>query len=274
MEMWTLRTLPAIVISVAMLAAVAPGAGAQSTHASLDWNATYRWVHVDNIGPDPSAVFERARAGWLQALRQGDSLLADGRPLFWSHRAKERSTYFTFYPFTRFGELDARRDAVRATQAAVGKDALARYDLGDAVLVPPHYSQIWRRSPDDDYVPAGGEAWTDRTAACGWMEFRTPAFEDAAVDSLWKELRVALAAEHYPLTCRVLQNVYGSSDIICMWLAPDSAALRAAPRIKDLVTRHLGADPARKFWKRLDSVFPVTSTLTVERRPELSNLGK
>ena len=208
-------------------------------------------------------------------MRQGDSLLADGRALFWSHREKAHSTYFTFYPFTRFGELDARRDVVRATQATVGKDAMARYDLGDAVLVPPHYTQIWRRSPDDDYVPAGSEAWTVLTAACGWMEFRTPSFESTAVDSLWKDLRTALAAEHYPLTCRVFQNVYGPSDIIvCMWLAPDSTALRAAPSMKDVVARHLGVVPARKFWKRLDAVFPVTSTLTVERRPELSNLAK
>lgn len=272
--MSTLRILPAIVMSIAMLADVPPDAGAQSTHASLDWSAPYRWVHVDNIGPDPLMVFERARAGWLRALRQGDSLLADGRPLFWSHRAKERSTYFTFYPFTRFGELDARRDAVRATQDNVGKDALARYDSADSMLVPPHYSQIWRRSPDDDYVPAGSESLTERTAACGWMEFRTPSFGDAAVDSLWKELRTALAPEHYPLTCRVFQNAYGSSDIICMWLAPDSTALRGAPRMKDVVTQHLGAVPARTFWKRLDAVFPVTSTLTVERRLELSNLGK
>jgi hypothetical protein len=175
-------------MGIALLAAEARDVSAQLTQASLDWNAPYRWVHFDNTGPDPSGVFEKARVEWLQALRQGDSLLADGRALFWSHRSKEHSTYFTFYPFTRFGELDARRDAVRATQAVVGKDALARYDLGDAVLVPPHYSQIWRRSPDNDYVPAGSEALTERTAACGWFEFRTPSFvEDAAVDSLWKK---------------------------------------------------------------------------------------
>jgi len=262
-------------MGIALLAAEATGVSAQSTHASLDWNALYRWVHFDNTGPDPSGVFEKARVEWLQALRQGDSLLADGRALFWSHRSKEHSTYFTFYPFTRFGELDARRDAVRATQAVVAKDAIARYDLGDAVLVPPHHSQIWRRSPDNDYVPAGSEALTERTSACGWFEFRTPSFvEDAAVDSLWKKLRTVLAAEHYPLACRAFQDVYGSSDIICMWLAPDSTVLRAAPPMKDVVTRHLGVAPAKEFWKRLGAVFPVTSTLTVERRLELSNLGR
>ena len=270
-----MRVVTAVLIGIAMCAGAAASAGAPSTHASLNWSAPYRWVHVDNIGADRLATFEAARAGWLQALQQGDSLLADGRPLFWGHRAKERSTYFTFYPFARFGDLDARRDAVRATQAVDGKDALARYDSADSVLVPPHYSEIWRRSPDDDYVPAGGETWTERTAACGWMEFRTPSFvEGAAIDSLWNVLRAALVAEHYPLVCRVLQNVYGPSAVVCMWMAPDSATFRAAPRLEDVVARHLGAAPATQFWKRLDAVFPITSTLTVERRPEMSNLGR
>jgi hypothetical protein len=59
-----------------------------------------------------------------------------------------------------------------------------------------------------------------------------------------------------------------------MWLAPDSTVLRAAPLMKDVVTRHLGVAPAKEFWKRLEAVFPVTSKLTAERRLELSNLGR
>jgi hypothetical protein len=250
-------------------------AATPSTHAALDWSAPNRWVHVDNIAKGRLEVFETARHGWLQALRQGDSLLADGRPLFWGHRAPEPGTYFTFYPFRRFGELDARRDAVRATQAVVGKEALARYDSADSVLVAPHYSQIWRRSADDDYVPAGSESCTELTAAGGWLETRVPSFEaGAVVDSLWKELRTALAAEHYPLVCRVFVDVYGSSSVFCLWMAPDSATLQAAPALKDVVRRHLGDAQAKQFWRRLDAVFPVTSTTTVERRADMSNLGK
>jgi hypothetical protein len=250
-------------------------AGTLSTHASLDWSAPLRWVHVDNVAPDRGPVFERARRGWLQALQQGDSLLADGRPLFWGHRAKERSTYFTFYPFARFADMDARGAAVRATQAAVGPDALARYDSGDSVLVAPHYTEIWRRSPDDDYVPEGGESWTELTACCGWLEVRDPSFTNGAeVDSLWTVLKSGLAAERFPLVCRVFQNVYGPRDVVCLWMAPDSTAFRAAPPLAEAMARHLGAAKAEEFWKHLDAVFPVTSSLTVERRPEMSNLGR
>jgi hypothetical protein len=250
-------------------------AGALSTHASLDWSGTFRWVHVDNVAPDRGPVFERARAGWLQALRQGDSLLADGRPLFWAHRAKDRSTYFTFYPFARFSDMDARGAAVRATQAAVGRDALERYDSGDSVLVAPHYSEIWRRSPDDDYVPEGNESLTELTACCGRLEVRDPSFTNGAeVDSLWKVLRTALAEERFPLVCRVFQNVYGPRDVFCLWMAPDSAALMAAPPLAVVMERHLGAAKAMEFMKRMDAVLPVTSSLAVERRQEMSNLGK
>jgi hypothetical protein len=228
-----------------------------STRASLDWTAPFRWVHVDNIAPDRLDVFENARHGWLQALRQGDSLLADGRPLFWGHRAAERSTYFTFYPFQRFGEMDARRDAVRATQAAIAKGALELYDSGDSVLVPPHYSQIWRRSPDDDYVPAGSESLTELTGFGGLLESREPAFDGGSeLDSLWTSLRTSLAAARYPIACRVYQNVYGSSTVFCLWIAPDEATLKQAPSIQELVRRQMGEERAMVLLKRLDVLFP------------------
>lgn len=260
---------------IGILAVTGAHAGALSTHASIDWSAPYRWVHVDNVAPDRGPVFESARAGWLQALRQGDSLLADGRPLFWGHRAKERSTYYTFYPFAHFSDLDARGAAARATQAAVGREALQRYDSGDSVLVAPHYTEIWRRSAEDDYVPEDGASWTERTACCGWLEVRAPSFTNGAeLDSLWKELKAGLAAERFPLVCRVFQNVYGPRDCFCLWMAPDESALQAAPPLADVMTRRLGAEKAREFWTRLDAVFPVTSSLPVARRPEMSNLGK
>lgn len=271
----SVRGMVGLCLWIGIFTATSAQAGPLTTHATLNWNAPFRWVHVDNVGPDHGPVFEGARAGWLGALHQGDSLLADGRPLFWGHRAKDRSTYFTFYPFARFGEMDTRSEAVRATQAAVGQEAVERYDSGDSVLVAPHYTQIWRRLPEDDFVPVGGESWTELTACCGWMETRAPSFSDGAeVDSLWKELRTGLAAERFPLVCRVYQNVYGPRDVICLWMAPDGEALHAAPRIADVMIRRLGAAKAEEFQKRFDAVFPVTSSVSVERRPEMSNLGK
>lgn len=277
MRSWSAVVFAGVVSCCTMggVAAIPASAHAVTTHATLDWNAPYRWVHVDNIAASRLAVFESARRRWLHELRQGDSLLADGRPLFWAHRSAAHSTLYTFYPFTRFGELDARRDAIRATEAAVAAGALADYDSADSVLVPPHYSQIWRRSADDDYVPEGGSNLTELTAGAGWLEVRAPAFfAGDAIDSAWTELRTILKFEHYPLVCRVYQNVYGSNDAMCLWLAPDAEMLRAAPSLTDVILRHFGALRAPGFWRRLNAVFPVTSTITLERRPELSNLGR
>lgn len=263
---------------IVALAVGAQNAAAQSSHASLNWSAPYRWVHVDNIAPERTQVFEAARHGWLQALHQGDSLLPDGRPLFWELRGADHSTFYTFYPFARFGELDTRRDATLATQKIAGKEALDRYDSADSVLIPPHYSQLWRRVPDFDYVPPGSDsltALTEKTATCGWVEFRSPDFYHGdESDSLWKEISSALTAEHYPLTCRSFQNVYGSSELIRMWLAPDTATLQVAAPVKDALARHLGAARAKEIFARFDKVLPISTSLTARRRADMSNLGR
>ncbi len=263
-----------LIVSATVLILAQPVA-AQSSHAVLDWAAPYRWVHVDHIAPERTAVFESARHGWLAALKQGDSLLADGRPLFWELRGTDHSTFYTFFPFARFGELDARREAVLSTQRIVGKESLDRYDTADSVLIPPHYSQIWRRSPDFDYVPAGRDSLTEKTAFGGWIEFQTPDFYHGdESDSLWKEIAGALAAEHYPLTCRSFWNMYGSGEVIRMWLAPDSATLASAPSVKDVVAHHFGADRMRNIFDRLDKVLPTTVSQVSRRRLDMSNLGR
>jgi hypothetical protein len=269
------RVALGVLLVVGALAVGAQKAASQSTHAALDWAAPYRWVHVDNIAAERTQVFEAARHGWLKSLRQGDSLLADGRPLFWEHRGDDHSTFYTFYPFTRFGELDARREAILKTQRVVGREALDRYDSADSVLIPPHYSQIWRRAAGFDYVPPGGDSLTEKTAACGWLEFRTPDFYHGdESDSLWKEISAALTAENYPLACRSFWNVYGTGDLIRIWLAPDSTTSRATRPVKDVVARHLGAARAQEIFNRLDEVLPTSTLLTARRRADMSNLGR
>jgi hypothetical protein len=248
---------------------------AQSIHASLNWSATYRWVHVDNIAAGRSDVFEAARRNWLQKLRVGGAALADGRPLFWEHRVKDKSTYYTFYPFDRYEELDVRREAILATQRVVGKGAVDLYDSADSVLVPPHYSQIWRRVPSLDYIPTGVDSLTERTSTCGWIEFQHPAFGAGnEIDSLWKEIVTALSAEHYPIECRSFQNVYGNSELTRMWLAPNDAVLRATQPMRTVIERHLGVARAREIFAKLDIILTTTSSEHVERRTDLSNLGK
>ena len=125
------------------------------THRDLDWSGSWRWVHIDNVDAAQASVFESARHGWLQVLERDGVRLGDGRPLFWSARGDSVDTYLTFYPFTRWVDLDTRGEMVQHTQEVVGEEAVKAYDAGDAALVPPHMSQIWRRRPAADVVWAG-----------------------------------------------------------------------------------------------------------------------
>jgi hypothetical protein len=65
-------------------------------------------------------------------LRRDDRLLGDGRPLFWHARSSRAGqTFFTFYPFGAWADLEARRQMVVRTEGIVGKDAVKAYDSGE-----------------------------------------------------------------------------------------------------------------------------------------------
>lgn len=248
---------------------------ALETHEALDWSAPFRWVHFDTVDSSKAQIFEASRLGWLKILRKGDRLLGDGRPLFWHARAGARQTYFTFYPLSTFAALDARRDMIRKTEAAVGRDAVNQYDAGDVALLAPHYTQIWRRSPADDFVSTKNKDATELSAAFGRIEIRQVEPRDGdRVDQLWKEIRAALSAADYPISCRVFQSSYGAGDTIFLWLASDRETLSAAPSLEAALARQLGKQEGSRLsqeWKRL--VFGG-KTLSIERRADLSNLGK
>ncbi len=110
--------LPAL--GLLYMAAVAVAQTPPQTHRDLDWSAPRRWVHVDIVLEDKVALFERARLEWLSALRVGDSLLGDGRALFWCAKGDGVQTYFTFYPFRAMAELDDRVRMRLATDESKG----------------------------------------------------------------------------------------------------------------------------------------------------------
>ena len=133
------------------------------THRDLDWQAPKRWVHVDTVDPKKALLFENARRAWLAVLHQDGQVLGDGRPLFWQARGGPVYTYFTFYPFRRWAEMDTRAEMIDQMEKVVGEEAVKTYDLGDAALVPPHYSQIWRRVPRSDITSSGSASLTEVT---------------------------------------------------------------------------------------------------------------
>ena len=141
------------------------------THRALDWTGPWRWVHVDNVDADRVPAFEDARLGWKKALRPDGVLLGDGRPLFWCARGDSVQTYFTFFPFRSWADLDTRSEMAKHN-AVVGETAVAAYDAGDASLVPPHCSQIWRRRDSADIAWPATSSLTELSAPVGRLERR------------------------------------------------------------------------------------------------------
>lgn len=259
-------------LACASLTAEAPPAPVAGT---LDWSAPHRWVHVDTVGRDGVALFEGARLRWLKALRAGAAPLPDGRPLFWSGDHEGLRTYLTFSPFGEIAELDARGRLVAETQARLGEQAVKDYDSGDAALVPPHYTQIWRRQPDDDFVsPVAGEL-TELTAAHARLQLLQLDLQAAErVDVNWKEVRELLARQRYPLTCRVLTSRYGLGQTMLLWLAADAESLRRATPLLELLRQAPGEPRGVALAREYSTLRAQQQQLDLVRRDELSNLPR
>jgi hypothetical protein len=265
----------AIIINLILLLAFSTAISqGQENYRSLDWSSSMRWVHVDSVRRDKAAIFEAARLRWLKTLRQDTFLLPDGRPLFWHARKGKVQTYFTFYPFARFADLDARRESVSKTQQTVGQAKVDDYDSGDVAIVSPHYSQIWQRSPSYDFVPSDKSDLSELTAMFGRLEILQKDQQTNRVEPLWKEISEALALQKYPLACRSFFTTYGTGQIVRVWLASSRAIYENAPTMRDAVARQLGKKRAITILGELDKVLEIQQTFEIERRPDLSNLGE
>jgi hypothetical protein len=276
-----LRSRESLVLALAVIwAALLPAhATAQSfrSHLDLDWHASRRWVHVDHVDPRLGHLFEGARKDWLTVLRRDGQLLGDGRPLFWYARGGDVQTYYTFYPFGRWADLDARNQMITRTDSLVGEEAVNAYDRGDSALVPPHCSQIWRRVAAADIAWSGCDSLTELNAAVGRMEFhqidwwRWEEFEKA-----WDKIKAALIAQKYPLACRVYANSFGDTqgEYILLWLAPDSTLYGGAPTLPGALAREWGDQESKEAVALLNQLFPLRASYEIERRLDLSNLGK
>lgn len=271
-------SLPAAALAFLVLAAVAAAQDVPSSHRDLNWQAPNLWVHVDNLDAGQAPVFESARLGWLQVLRQGraEEPLGDGRALFWQARTSPAGqTFFSFYPFAAWTDFEGRREMVTRTQALVGQPAVTAYDAGDVALVSPHYSQVWRRASDFDITSEATAGLTELTAAVGRIEIhdiditRWDEYEQR-----WRQLTGCLRAQGYPLACRSFRSSFGRGEYQVWWLAPDAATYRAAPSLASVLELQMGADAAAELLATLAAVFPLREAYEVERRSDLCNLGR
>ncbi len=231
---------------------------------------------MDNLDSAKAALFVNARRGWLEVLRRDDGLLGDGRPLFWHARSTPAGeTFFSFYPFRTWSDLDARGQMAKETVKEVGEDALKTYDSGDKALVSPHYSQVWSRVAEYDIAAPATEPLTELSAMAGRLEVhsvditRWDEFERS-----WKQVAEALISADYPLACRTYRSIYGKGEYMVWWLAPDSTAYGNAPSIPDALDRQLGPQKSAELRGVLAEIFPVEELYEIARRPDLSNLGR
>ena len=274
-----MRYLTSICLAILFAPLLTLGADAQTltSHQDLDWGSPYRWVHIDNIDAHKASLFEGCRKTWLTNLRQGDHLLGDGRPLFWYAKGYSVQTYFTLYPFRTWSDMDARGKMATETMKAVGDAKAKAYDVGDSALIPPHGSQIWRRNTDSDIAWAGTDSLTDLTANVGRLEVRDiDWWHEEEVSKLWDEFQATLKKAKYPLACRMYSNVYGGNQLehILLWLAHDSAQYQSAPSLQAALTGTLGKERTIEMLANFDRYFPVVKSYEIEKRVDLSNLGK
>ncbi|MGD1047319.1 MAG: hypothetical protein ABR899_01040 [Candidatus Krumholzibacteriaceae bacterium] len=263
-------------VYVALLAS-RPAAQTTQSHLGLDWQAPRRWVHIDNVDPQKAQLFENSRKTWLAALHRDGRVLGDGRPLFWYARAGTVQTYFTLYPFRLWADLDARSEMIDQTNKIVGEEAVKTYDLGDAALVPPHCSQIWRRLAASDITWSGVDSLTEFTAAVGRLEVhQIDWWHWDEFEHLWNDVKAALVAQKYPLVCRVFTNAFGNNqgEYILLWLAPDPARYQAASTLQKALAQQLGERKGAEDVATLEKLFPLRASYEIEKRLDLSNLGK
>jgi hypothetical protein len=257
-------------------AAISTAAVSQETApvpTRLDWSASQRWVHVDTVPAEKRSGFESARVEWLGVLNAHTPPLADGRALFWSADRGAVTTYFTFYPFGKWSDLTTRSAMVQATNAAVGEDALGRYDdRSDATLVPPHRSEIWVVRPDFAFDADPSRPLDETTAAIAYIEYQHDRFDEYdRMTATWKTITDALRQQHFPLTCRTYRSSYGTGDLVRLWLADDEALLRSAPTLERAVRRALGRR-AGKTMAEYRRLFATSERCIIRRRGELSQM--
>ena len=262
-------TVPSLLVLGAAWPALAASPGALCvalTTAPYDASARFRAVHVDTLDPKLQSVFEEARREWLKVLMLHHT--TDGRGYFLQ---RSGSTFLTLRSFNSFAEYDALRAFRAAVGERIGQDgerAGRQYDRGDVALVSPHNSEVWSRLDDLDF-PGEPPVLNEYTAGYLQMVLEQVTSDDYA--SVWKEVRAALSAVHYPLGRVSFFSSLGSGKHITFWLARSRAAFVGAGKPEQAVAKSLGAVRAASLFARLKAACSAVQVEEVIPRPELAS---
>jgi hypothetical protein len=231
-------------------------------------DAPYLAVHVDHLQTGGLQRFTDARRRWLAVLAAKQT--TDGRGLFLQ---TGDSGFLSVRPLRTLGDLDRQPALSAAALVSVDPRERERYDAAsDALLAPPHRTEIWRYDPDlslgvtDPTAALSGAAWGKMTVE---EIDPTPAGEDYA--RVWKEVRTALAAADYPLVRVAYWSRYGTGDLVTFWLSKSQQEFLRTASAEATVAGVVGAEAAEALFARQRKVVLASDSVDVIPRLDLSS---
>jgi len=229
--------------------------------------AMYALVHVDHLQAGGLGAFAEARRRWVGVLSQAST--TDGRGLYLQ---TGDSGFLSLRPLRSLGELDRQPPLVTAALSGVDPEALRRYDAAsDALLAPPHRSEVWRFDEELSYGTTDPIA---SLAAAAWGKMSveeidpTPAGE--GYRTAWKEVRAALEREGYPLVRVAYWSRYGTGNLVSFWLAGSQRQFLDTRPVEAAVAHALGDDEATLLLARLQKTVLASDSVDVIPRLDLS----
>jgi hypothetical protein len=167
-------------------------------------------------------------------------------------------------PFTKYAELDGRRDL----------DGGLAGRFADAYDDAPHHLAIWRRVDALSFPSTRDPGLNEVNAGAMRIEIVTEndARRRAELVATWKDVASALAQQNFPLAAVVYENRFVGGQLVWVWLAKDSATLKAAPSIKTAITWAAGDRRARDLTVRINQLTGMDRYFSLKRRDDLSTV--
>ncbi len=224
-------------------------------------------VHEDHVAPGKFDEFVQVRRDWFGVMKAKH--LNDERGAFIE---VDGNTFISIHPFEAYGGIDSIRALRRKAVKAAGSAANKAYDHSDALLIPPHKSEIWSREGGMEYHPAGPETekLTETHFGAGTLtiELLNPTGE-AAYSYAWDTVLQALSQAKYPLTQIVFYSAYGTGETKRFWVAKSQAEFDKAPKPTEAVATILGEQRSRDLFARIQACLAHTETHRVVLRTDL-----
>ena len=230
--------------------------------------SSYVAVHVDHLQTGGLKPFVAARRRWLEVLAAAGT--SDGRGLFLQ---TGDSGFLSLRPLHVLGDLD--RAPALAASALSSVDPLAQkaYDsASDALLVPPHRSEIWRYDADlsfgvtDPIAALSSAAWGKMT-----VEEIDPSPAGEAYEKAWADIRAALTGESYPLVRVSYWSRFGSGNLVSLWLSKSQVEYLQTKSVEATVAAALGEEKAAELFAKQHKAVLASDSIDVIPRMDLSS---